>query len=143
MRSRHLIALAAAATAGLAVPAGPAVASTVSPQAEIRPPARFPVAMPGRFKQGARIPRGHVLLRRSVTIGEREGRLNVTFRCPGGRRVRTIATNDPATIVINIREDQRNYTRRSRLTLFTYAPRALVGAGGTGRGRIYVLCRPR
>jgi hypothetical protein len=33
-------------------------AATVSPQADLRFPGRFPVALPGGYRQGARIPRG-------------------------------------------------------------------------------------
>jgi hypothetical protein len=142
MRSRPLIALGLC-SAIAAVPAGTAEAFTVSSQAEIRPPKRFPVAMPGGFKQGARIPRGNVLLRRSVEIFVREGRRNITFRCPGGRRIRTIATNDPSPVGLGVENDQRNYTRRSSIRLFVYAARTLVGPGEAARGRVYVLCRPR
>ena len=141
---RPAIALLAtcAAAAGF-LPAAPAEAFEVSAQAEIRPPKRFPVAMPGGFKRGARIPRGHVLLRRSVAITREDGRRNIVFRCPGGRRVRTVATNDPSPVGIGVDEDMRNYTRRSRLRLFVYAARTLVDPGETARGRVYVLCRPR
>ena len=141
-RHRPVIALLATCAAA-ALPAGSAQAFEVSAQAEIRPPKRFPVAMPGGFKQGARIPRGHVLLRRSVAITVREGRRNITFTCPGDRRVRTIATNDPSPVGIGIDRDMRNYTRRSKLRLFVYAARTLVEPGETARGRVYVLCRPR
>jgi len=140
MRSRLLLALLLCCAA---LPAGAAEAFTVSGQAEIRPPKRFPVAMPGGFKQGARIPRGHVLLRRSVEIFVREGNRNVVFRCPGGRRIRTIATNDPSPVGIGVANDQRGYTRRSRIRLFVYAASTLVRPGEAARGRIYVLCRPR
>ena len=142
-RTRPAIALLATCAALAALPAGAAEAFEVSPQAEIRPPKRFPVAMPGGFKRGARISRGHVLLRRSVAITRSEGRRNITFTCPGGRRVRTIATNDPSPVGIGIDDDMRNYTRRSRLRLFVYAARTLVDPGETARGRVYVLCRPR
>jgi hypothetical protein len=143
-RSLPLLATALAAScAAVALPAPAAQAFEVSPQAEIRPPKRFPVAMPGGFKQGARIPRGHVLLRRSVAITVREGRRDVVFRCPGGRRVRTIATNDPSPVGIGVDRDMRDYTRRSRIRLFVYAASTLVEPGETARGRVYVLCRPR
>jgi hypothetical protein len=140
---RTATALLATCAAAACLPAGTADAFEVSSQVEIRPPKRFPVAMPGGFKQGARIPRGHVLLRRSVAITVREGRRNITFTCPGGRRVRTIATNDPSPVGIGIGDDMRNYTRRSKLRLFVYAARTLVEPGETARGRVYVLCRPR
>jgi hypothetical protein len=143
-RTRPAIALLATCAAGACLPAGTAEAFfDVSSQAEIRPPKRFPVAMPGGFKQGERIPRGHVLLRRSVAITRSEGRRNITFTCPGGRRVRTIATNDPSPVGIGISEDMRNYTRRSKLRLFVYAAPTLVERDETARGRVYVLCRPR
>jgi hypothetical protein len=142
LRSLLLTALAACAAA-VALPAPGAVAFDVSGQAEIRPPQRFPVAMPGGFRQGARIPRGHVLLRRSVAITVREGRRNVVFTCPGRRRARTIATNDPSPVGIGVDRDMRNYQRRSRIRLFVYAARTLVEPGETARGRVYVLCRPR
>jgi hypothetical protein len=142
-RLRPAIALLTTCAACACLPAGAAEAFEVSPQAEIRPPKRFPVAMPGGYKQGARIPRGHVLLRRSVAITVREGRRNITFRCPGGRRVRTIATNDPSPVGIGISDDMRNYTRRSKLRLYVYAARTLVEPGEVARGRVYVLCRPR
>jgi hypothetical protein len=133
--------LATCAVAAL-LPVGAAEAFEVSPQAEIRPPKRFPVAMPGGFKQGARIPRGHVLLRRSVAITRGEGRRYIVFRCPGGRRVRTIAGNDPSPVGLGVENDQLPYTRRSRLRLFVYAA-PMVERGETARGRVYVLCRPR
>ena len=142
-RLRTATALLATCAAAACLPAGTADAFEVSSQVEIRPPKRFPVAMPGGFKRGARIPRGHVLLRRSVAITRGEGRRNITFTCPGGRRVRTIATNDPSPVGIGIGDDMRNYTRRSKLRLFVYAAPTLVEPGETARGRVYVLCRPR
>ena len=140
---RIATALLATFAAAAALPAGTAHAFEVSSQAEIRPPKRFPVAMPGGFKQGARIPRGHVLLRRSVAITRGDGRRNIVFRCPGGRRVRTIASNDPSPVGLGVDSDQLPYTRRSRLRLFVYAAPTLVEPGETARGRVYVLCRPR
>lgn len=142
-RLRPAIALLATCAACAGLPAGAADAFEASSQAEIRPPERFPVAMPGGYRQGARIPRDHVLLRRSVEIAVREGRRNITFSCPGSRRVRTIATNDPSPVGIGVSDDMRDYTRRSRLRLFVYAARTLVEPGEIARGRVYVLCRPR
>ena len=139
-RSRSLIVLTAcAALAGLP---SAAEAFEVSGQAEIRPPKRFPVAMPGGFKQGARIPRGHVLLRRSVSITRADGQRNITFTCPGRRRVRTIALNDPSNIGLGVDDSQLPYTRRTRIRLFVYAAPS-IDRGETARGRVYVLCRPR
>jgi hypothetical protein len=132
-----------AAVAAVALPAAAAHAFEVSAQAELRPPKRFPAALPGGFRQGERIPRGHVLLRRSVAIRVSEGRRNVRFRCPGGRRVRTIGANDPSPVGMGVDRDMRDYTRRSKLRLFVYAARQLVDPGEVARGRIYVLCRPR
>ena len=141
-RTRPAIALLATCAAVASLPAAPAEAFEVSSQAEIRPPKRFPVAMPGGFKQGARIPRGHVLLRRSVAITRADGKRNIVFRCPDGRRVRTIAGNDPSPVGLGVDRDQLPYTRRSRLRLFVYAA-PMVERGETARGRVYVLCRPR
>ena len=141
-RLRTATAILATCTAAAWLPAGTAEAFEVSSQAEIRPPKRFPVAMPGGFRQGARIPRGHVLLRRSVAITRADGRRNIVFRCPGGRRVRTIAGNDPSPVGLGVESDQLPYTRRSRLRLFVYAA-PMVERGETARGRVYVLCRPR
>jgi hypothetical protein len=143
MPSRLLLPAGLCAIAALALPAAPADAFTVSAQAEIRPPKRFPVALAGGFAQGERIPRGHVLLRRTVQIAAREGNRNVTFTCPGRRRVRTIGLNDPSTIGLGVSNAMRRYTRRTRVTLFVYAPASVVGPAGTGRGRVYVLCRRR
>jgi hypothetical protein len=122
--------------------AGPAEAVTVSPQTELRSPKTFPVAMPGRFKQGARIPRTWVLLRRTVEMRASEGRAEVEFRCPGRRRVWTIATNDPGEIGIELPERMRNYRARTVLRLRAYASPNVPG-DDLARGRIYVLCRPR
>lgn len=141
-RLRTATALIATCAAAALLPAGTAEAFDVSPQTEIRPPKRFPVAMPGGFRQGARIPRGHVLLRRSVAITRSDGKRNIVFRCPGGRRVRTIAGNDPSPVGLGVDRDQLPYTRRSRLRLFVYAA-PMVERGETARGRVYVLCRPR
>ena len=138
LRSLTTIALCAAA-----LPAAPAHAFTVSPQAEIRPPARFPVALAGGFEQGERIPKGHVLLRRSVGIRVDEGKRKVRFRCPGGRRIRTLGLNDPSNVGVEVPKRMRKYTRRTRLTLNAYAASTLVEPGETARGRIYVLCGRR
>ena len=140
MRLRSLTALAVCAAA---VPAAPAHAFSVSPQAEIRPPARLPVAMPGGYRQGTRIPRRHVLLRRSVAIVSTDGKRAVRFRCPGGKRIRSIAINDGSGVGIELPRDQLPYTRRSRVRLNVYASRQVVGPGETATGRLYVLCGPR
>ena len=114
-------------------------AATVGPQAELRFPGRFPVALPGGFKQGARIPRGFVLLRRSVELAPGERSTTVRYRCPGRRRIRTIGLNDPSGLGIRLPAGQRNYLRRSAIAII--ADRSpLVPRGRPARGRLYVLC---
>jgi hypothetical protein len=141
--TRRACSVAALAGVVLAAAApGAAGAATVSPQAELRAPARFPAALPGGFKRGERIPRGFVLLRRRVALGPRDGDVAVRFRCPGRRKIRTLGLNDPSDVGIRLPAGQRGYDRRSRVTLVAYRS-PLVGDGETARGRLYVLCRRR
>jgi hypothetical protein len=142
MTLSRLLAALLATVALTAATAGSAHAVTVSAQAELRYPKTFPAALAGGFKQGERIPRGWVLLRRTASITREEGRHNVRFRCPGNRRVWTIGMNDPSELGLGVDNEMRNYRRRKAVRLFIYAS-TLVERGEAARGQIYVLCRPR
>jgi hypothetical protein len=136
-----LIAVLLAAALVAATAPGWARAATISSQAELRPPKRFPVAMAGGYQQGKRIPRGHVLLRRSVAVATDE-RVTVRFRCPGRRTIRTIGLNDPGDVGIQLPRSQRHYDRHRRVRLIAYASPNL-DPGEVARGRVYVLCGPK
>lgn len=133
----------ACALAGGAAAVEPAFAATISPQSELRAPRTFPVDMFGGYRQGQRIPRGFVLLRRSVELAPGERRAETTFRCPGGRRVRSLALNDPSDIGFVVPSDQAKYTRRSTLRLQLFPSPDARRENRPARGRAYVLCRPR
>lgn len=140
-RSLLLLALCAVAVA-LAAATPPASAATISPQAELRTPGTFPVDLPGGYRQGRRIPRGWVLLRRSIELAPGEERAAATFRCPGRTRIRTIGLNDPSDVGLIVRRSQLPYVgRRSMRIDFFPSPKA-QREGRAARGRAYVLCRP-
>ena len=124
----------AAVLAASVLPAS-ASAAEIGPQTRLT--GRFPVAMPGGYAIGERIPRGAALLRRRVAL-DREDEVTTRFSCPGRRRVRTLAANDPGDVGFRIPSGQLPYTKRRsiRLELFPSPSTEEFPA----RGRIYVLC---
>lgn len=120
-----------------------ASAATISPQAELRAPRTFPVDMVGGFRQGERIPKGWVLLRRTVELAPGERRAETTFTCARRMRIRSLALNDPSDIGFVVPRDQPRYTRSSRLRLELFPSPQARQEHRPARGRAYVLCRPR
>jgi len=131
----------AAACAGSA--AAVADAATISPQAELRAPRTFPVAMFGGYRQGAPIPRDAVLLRRTIELAPGERRAETTFTCPRRMRIHSLALNDPSDIGFVVPKDQARYTTRRTLRLELFPAPAVRRENRPARGRTYVLCRPR
>ena len=119
-----------------AVPA-PAAAAEIHPQTVLK--GRFPVAMPGGYEIGERIPRGARLLRRRVALDRDDAAVPTRFTCPGRRRVRTIAANDPGDVGFRVPSSQLPYTKRRAITLELFP--APTTEEFPARGRVYVLCR--
>ena len=127
----------------LAVLAASAALPTSASAAEIGPQTRltgrFPVALPGGYAIGERIPRGAALLRRRIALDENDDTVRTRFRCPGRRRVRTFAANDPGDVGFRVPDSQLPYTKRRAVTLELFASPSVEDF--PARGRIYVLCR--
>lgn len=95
----------ALATAGLlvlgAVPAA-ADAPVVGPQ-QTWHGAKAPVSVPGNhLHRGDRIPKGHVLVSREVTVSGGSGRRRVVLTLPAGRRLTGVALSEGSTAVRSI-----------------------------------------
>jgi hypothetical protein len=138
LSGRHVLVLVIAM---LLLGVASARAATIDPQEVLRPPHHLPVEFGGRkFKIGHPIPRGHVVLRRRVTLEEGEKR-EVTFLCPAGKKVVGPAIPEPSAVTFNVFDlDQYHPPRRRFHFQIERSPQAV--AGQTARGRIYVLCRP-
>ena len=128
--------LASALTAFAALPAS-ASAADIGPQERLT--GRFPVALPGGYAIGERIPRGAALLRRRVALDRDDDAVRTRFTCPGRRRVRTFAANDPGDVGFRIPRSQLPYTKRRAITLELFPSPSVDDY--PARGRIYVLCR--
>ena len=127
------------ATALLAAAAVPASASAADIGAQERLTGRFPVALPGGHAIGERIPRGAALLRRRVALDRDDTAVQTRFRCPGRRRVRSFAANDPGDVGFRVPRSQLPYTKRKAIRLELFPSPAAEDF--PARGRIYVLCR--
>ena len=134
---RHRLLIAAAVVCGSLGAVPSAGAAEIGEQTRLR--GTFPVAMPGGYRAGERIPRGAALLRRRAALDRGDSAVPVRFRCPGRRRVTTVATNDPGDVGFRVPDSQFPYTGRRavRLELFV-SPNA---GEFPAHGRIYVLCR--
>lgn len=127
----------------VAAPA-PAGAATVGKQVERRAPAKYPENLPGcrpACARGRTIPRGWVLLSRTVTLASGERRATVTFRCPGRRAFRTVGFLESGDVLVQIPRDQAPYLRRSRLRV--HAERILTPVRQRATGTLYAVCGPR
>ena len=128
--------LAAALVAAAAAP-GSASAADIGPQTRLT--GRFPVALPGGYAIGERIPRGAALLRRRIALDKGDDAVRTRFSCPGKRRIRSFAANDPGDVGFRVPQSQFPYTKRRAITLELF-PAPTVDEY-PARGRIYVLCR--
>src|SRR5688572_20446988 len=116
---RRIVPLTLLALAPFSAPA-PAGAAEVGRQVERRAPARFPADVGGcspRCVRGRPIPRGWVLLSRTIRLEPRERRVSATFRCPGGRRFRTFGHLEGGDVILQIPSSQFPYTRRTRVRI--------------------------
>jgi hypothetical protein len=94
--------------------------------------------VPGGHRAGDRIPRGAALLRRRVALDEGDTDVGVRFRCPGRRRVKTPATNDPGDVGFRVPSSQFPIGKRRSLRLELFASPTVDDF--PARGRLYVLC---
>jgi hypothetical protein len=138
LSGRHVLILVIAM---LLLGAASARAATIGPQEVLRPPHHLPVEFGGRkFKIGHPIPRGHVVLRRRITLQEGEKR-EVSFICPVRKKVIGPAIPEPSAITFNVFDVAQYHPARRRFHLqIERSPQAV--AGQTARGRIYLLCGP-
>jgi len=105
------------------------------------PGARMNVDFPGRrYDIGDRIPKGHAVVRRTVTISRAEGRRATSLRCPAGTYAYSPGAPDPVKVGFSV-DDSSQY--RKRVRLFRFRVYAFPDAVGSVRGTVYLLCRPR
>jgi hypothetical protein len=138
MKPLRLLAVTVLAACAAAFPA-PASAADIGPQEVVK--GRFPVAMPGGYKQGAKIPRGHTLIRRRVAVERDERGVPMRMTCKKGQVIRTLAMNDPSDVGYSIDRNSIPYGNKRSLRMKLF-PRPGLDEY-PARGRLYVLCRKR
>lgn len=142
---RRLAALVIAAlllgAASVGFDAATARAATIGRQETLRPPSHQPVEFAGRrYRMGAPIPRGHVVLRRRVTVrvGEEP---RVTFTCPRKTVALSPAASEDTDLGFTVRNTKQYQHPRRVFAL--YAVAFTDATGGEAHGRLYLLCGPK
>jgi hypothetical protein len=143
-RSRRAAACVAAASIALTGTAFAAVASdttmAVSPRVESASPAASPASFPGitSVREGARLPRGWVVVGRDVRIavGDEPAFPALRLTCPKGK----VWHSGSAGGDIGLSVLDRN-ARGKRSVLVMATPSTSVRAGDVAAGTVYALCR--
>ncbi len=142
---RRAAACAAAASLALCGTAFAAATSdtsiSVSPSVQIAAPGESPASFPGitNVREGARLPRGWVVVERDVRItrGGEPAFAALRMTCPAGKSWRSgTASDDVAVSVL----DRNARGKRRVLVMATFSTSA-VRVGETAAGTVYALCR--
>jgi len=142
---RRAAACAAAASFALCGTAFAAATSdtsiAVSPGVETAAPATSPASFPGvtNVREGARLPRGWVVVERDVRItrGREPAFAALRMTCPRGKSWRSgTASEDVGASVL----DRNARGKRSVLVMATFSTRT-VRVGETAAGTVFALCR--
>jgi len=113
----------------------------VAPRVETSAPAASPATFPGvtSVRQGARMPRGWVVVGRDVRItrGTDSAFAALRMRCPTGKSWRSGTADGEIGLTVL---DANARGKRSVLVMATFSTSA-VAAGEVASGAVYALCR--
>jgi hypothetical protein len=113
----------------------------VSPRVQTVAPATSPAAFPGvtGVREGARLPRGWVVVGRHVKItrGDEAAFAALRMTCPTGKTWRS-GTSDGEIAASVLDHDARK--KHSVLVMATFSP-SQIGVGESAAGTVYALCR--